>query len=133
MTAPSSAERMPIVSSRPRMWVLPRPNIWKTRRPIATMPKLYIRPENSADTGPDVAVCTSASQPWNGTSPAFVAKPATSRPSAIRSGQGVMELGVVERAGGGIEQPGADEYGEAGQRGQGQDLEGGLQGDRAFQ
>ncbi len=50
------------------------------------MPKLYIRPENSADTGPDVAVCTSASQPWNGTRPAFVAKPATSRPSAITSG-----------------------------------------------
>ena len=48
-------------------------------------------------------------------------------------GQGGMKLGVVERAVDGIEQPGADEHGEAGQRGQRQDLEGGLQGDRAFQ
>ena len=47
--------------------------------------------------------------------------------------QGGMKLGVVERAVTRIKQPGAEEHGEARQRGQGNDLERGLQGDRAFQ
>ena len=73
-------------------------------RPIATMPRFTISPENSAEIAPGAAVCASGSQPWNGTSPAFVAKPATSRAERDhvggrgRAGQGVVQLPEVERA-----------------------------------
>ena len=54
-------------------------------RAIATMPRLTISAENSADTGPGAAVCASGSQPWNGTSPALVANPHSSSARATMS------------------------------------------------
>ncbi len=61
------------------------PYTWRATRTIATTPRLTISPEKSAETGPGAAVWASGSQQWNGTNPAFVAKPQTSSARATMS------------------------------------------------